>query len=116
MIVPPPFGNVSDYYYLVPGDEVGFYSRKEFEYKPYFGMVMVCWRGVPEEDVSFDILDADGNLLKKWEWKSANDAPNNSSERNFFRSSSWEHFWIHKKVSKLRAEDWSFEIRPEDIR
>ncbi len=113
-ITPPPYGG-TDPHSLAPGAEVNLYSRGEYEYKSYFEMIMICWRGLPETDISFDVLASDGTLLKKWEFTEDNRYYYyNSSVRNFFSPLSWTHSYDHDKRRKKR-ESWSFEILPGDI-
>lgn len=113
MIAPAPRGETEPFT-LAAGEEVDFYSRGEYIYYPYFQMIMVCWRGVPEEEIYFDISDADGNLLKRWQWENRG-YYSSLSDTNFFSESSWTHSSNHDK-RKEKKDHWSFEILPEAIR
>lgn len=101
-------------YTLADGAEMNFYSRGEYEYRPYFSMIMVCWRGVPKDEIYFEVFDAEGIILTRWHFDS-NIYYSGLSAKNFFNEYSWEHSADYDKRKK-KKDHWSFEILPEDIR
>ncbi len=94
---------------LAPDETVDIYRRSEFGNSPYFEMMMVLWRRPAGEEIAFEVLSTNGEVLKRWEFQK-NDYESSSS-RNFFRQNSWIHYSDHEKRRK-KWDEWTFEILP----
>ena len=113
----PGSGGEPSAYWLAPGEGVDFYTRREYGYSPTFLDMMVRWRGIPQQEIAFEVFDTDGNLLKRWDFTDGegNILHHNAiTGKHFFNDYSWkEAHDLDKRKKKYYR--WPFEILPEDI-
>jgi hypothetical protein len=111
LVIAPPYGRNGENT-LQPGETKEFYYRQENLYRPYFEMMMVRWRGTPKEEISFDVLSTDGELLNSWSFASKGD---DIRAKHFFHPASWKYMRNYDRRLK-KWDRWVFEILETDLR
>ncbi len=96
---------------IAPGATIRF-SHKEFRIyeTPDFAGLVDHWYGWAEQNISFEVLSADGTPLVKWTYTESD-----AAGRQFFDKS----FWIQTqepgdRIDEIRVR-WLFEITETDI-
>jgi hypothetical protein len=98
-------------YELAPGDSNTIVSRVFPIWKiPDFDSMLTRWGDVPDEQVSFEVLAADGTPLVGWSLLA-----DDSSGRRFFVESAWRHTASAGDREDEVEVEWLFEITGNDI-
>jgi hypothetical protein len=85
------------------------YYLQEYNREHRFETMLDCWKGWADQNISFEMLSADGTSLVKWNY-----SDRNGPGRQFFNPSSWKHSLEGDGEYYVR-NTWTFEIRREDI-
>jgi len=121
-ITPPPYGSTEGTLTLAPGESARLYARSEYDKVPYFGMVLILWRGRVEEGdkAAFEVRSAEGDVLRRWTYRIMDSYDPSGRWRDFpsgegfFDEKRWAESSDRDKKRKQLCE-WTFEITESDI-